>query len=61
MKKSGPIGIYETFVTGKQKSDSCINFVLSAYHGEELYKADPYANEAELSPGTASRITDIGL
>ena len=28
-------------------------------HGEKLYKADPYANEAELRPGTASRITDI--
>ena len=29
-------------------------------NGEHIYKADPYANEAELRPGTASRITDIG-
>ena len=26
---------------------------------EKLYKADPYANEAELRPGTASKTTDL--
>lgn len=29
-------------------------------HGEELFKADPYANEAEKRPGTASRVANIG-
>ncbi len=34
---------------------SCIE----TYSGEQIFKADPYANYAELRPGTASRVADI--
>ena len=58
MKKVGPIGVYEVFVPGA-KIGQLYKFFIVGAHGEKLYKADPYANEAELRPGTASRITDI--
>ena len=58
MQKAGDIGVYELFVPGA-KEGQLYKFYIKGAHGEELYKADPYANEAELRPGTASRITDI--
>ena len=58
MKKVGPIGVYETFVPGA-KIGQLYKFYITGAHGEELYKADPYANAAEMRPGTASRVTDI--
>lgn len=57
-EKVGPIGVYETFVPGA-KIGQLYKFYITGAHGEELYKADPYANAAEMRPGTASRITDI--
>ncbi len=58
MEKAGPIGVYQTFVPGA-KIGELYKFHIIGYHGEELVKADPFANESELRPGTASRITDI--
>ena len=58
IEKVGPIGVYEVFVPGA-KIGQLYKFFIVGAHGEKLYKADPYANEAELRPGTASRITDI--
>ena len=58
MEKAGPIGVFETFVPGAKIGD-LYKFFIIGMHGEELYKADPYANESELRPGTASRVTDI--
>ena len=58
MVKAGPIGVYETFVP-KAKIGQLYKFYIVGMHGEQLYKADPYGNEAEKRPGTASRITDI--
>ena len=58
MNRVGEIGVYEIFVPGAKVGD-LYKFFIVGYHGEELYKADPYANEAELRPGTASRITDL--
>ena len=58
MKKVGPIGVYEVFVRGAEIGQ-LYKFFITGAHGEKLYKADPYANEAEKRPGTASRITDI--
>ena len=58
MKKVGPIGVYEIFVRGAEIGQ-LYKFFITGAHGEKLYKADPYANEAEKRPGTASRITDI--
>ncbi len=34
-------------------------YCIETYSGEQIFKADPYANYAELRPGTASRVTDI--
>lgn len=58
MTKAGPIGVFETFVP-KAKVGQLYKFFIVGMNGEHIYKADPYANEAELRPGTASRITDI--
>ena len=58
MTKAGPIGVFETFVPGA-KIGQLYKFFIIGMNGEHIYKADPYANEAELRPGTASRITDI--
>ena len=58
MEKTGPVGVFEVFVPGA-KIGQLYKFYIVGMHGEQLYKADPYGNEAELRPGTASRITDI--
>lgn len=49
MNKVGEIGVYELFVPGAKAGD-LYKFFIVGYHGEELYKADPYANESELRP-----------
>ena len=58
MERVGEIGVYETFVPGA-KIGQLYKFYIKGMHGENLYKADPYANEAEMRPGTASRIADL--
>ena len=58
MTKAGPIGVFEVFVPGA-KVGQLYKFFIVGMNGEHLFKADPYANEAEKRPGTASRITDI--
>ena len=58
LEKAGPIGVFQVFVPGAREGQ-LYKFYIVGMHGEELYKADPYANAAEMRPGTASRITDI--
>ena len=58
MERNDPLGIYTCFVEGA-KENEMYKFCIETKRGELLYKADPYANYAELRPGTASRITDI--
>ncbi len=58
MERNNPVGIYTCFVEGA-KENEMYKFCIETKKGELLYKADPYANYAELRPGTASRITDI--
>lgn len=58
MERIEPLGIYCAFVPGAKKGD-LYKFCIETMKGELLYKADPYANYAELRPGTASRVTDI--
>ena len=58
MERNDPVGIYTCFVDGA-KENEMYKFCIETKKGELLYKADPYANYAELRPGTASRITDI--
>ncbi len=58
MEKTGPIGVFETFIPG-----ACVGqmykYYITGMHDEEIYKADPYGNWSELRPGNASRIADI--
>lgn len=57
--KPEEMGVYEAFVPGAEKGQM-YKYLIISESGERLYKADPYANYAELRPGTASVITDIG-
>ena len=60
MKRQEPAecGIYELFVPGAKQGD-LYKYLIETAEGKLLYKADPYANQAELRPGTASVVTDI--
>ena len=58
MTKVGEIGIYELFVEGIKKGE-LYKFLITTRDGRKLYKADPYGNQAEFRPGTASKVTDI--
>lgn len=58
MKRLEPNGIYEAFVPEAKEGD-LYKYLIETKDGRMLYKADPYANYAELRPGTASRIRDI--
>ena len=58
MKRGEPLGIYTCFVPEAKKGD-LYKFCIETQAGDKIYKADPFANYAELRPGTASRITDI--
>ena len=56
--ETGTMGIYELFVPEAKKGD-LYKYLIETSDGKKLYKADPYANYAEMRPGTASRIWDI--
>ena len=58
MIRVGEIGIYEIFVEGIGVGE-LYKFLITTSDGRKLYKADPYGNQAEFRPGTASRVTDI--
>ena len=58
MERLEPMGIYETFVPEAAIGDM-YKFCIESRDGRRLYKADPYANYAELRPGTASVVADI--
>lgn len=52
------VGIYELFIPDVKEGDM-YKYLIETENGDRLYKADPYANYAELRPGTASRVYDI--
>ena len=58
MERQEPLGIYTAFVPEAQLGQ-LYKYCITAQTGDKLYKADPFANSAELRPGTASRIADI--
>ena len=58
MKRQEPLGIYTAFVPEAQLGQ-LYKYCIETQTGDKLYKADPFANSAELRPGTASRIADI--
>jgi 1,4-alpha-glucan branching enzyme len=58
MTKISDGGVYELFIEGA-KENQLYKFLIITQEGKALYKADPYANAAELRPATASKITNL--
>ena len=58
MTKIGPIGIYTLFLPGVGENEM-YKYLIRTPEGEKLYKADPFANYAEMRPGNASKTYDI--
>ena len=58
MNKVSDGNFWECYVP-QAKAGQMYKYCIETQSGELIYKADPFANYAELRPGTASRITDI--
>ena len=58
MKKIGPGGIHQLFIPGVGENE-LYKYLIETPSGEKLYKADPFANYAEMRPGNASKTFDI--
>lgn len=58
MEKLGDGGIWALFVPGVS-AGTLYKFLIIAGDGRWLYKADPFANQAEYRPGTASVVADM--
>ena len=58
MERQDPVGIWTCFVPGVKEGD-LYKFCIETQQGKRIFKADPFANYAELRPGTASRVADI--
>ena len=58
MKRLEPMGIFELFIPGIKEGD-LYKFCVETPEGQKLFKADPFANYAELRPGNASAVADI--
>ncbi|MDO5476990.1 MAG: 1,4-alpha-glucan branching protein GlgB [Eubacteriales bacterium] len=58
MKKLNDGGIWTLFIPGLGAGE-IYKYCITAADGSKLHKADPFANSAELRPGTASKTADI--
>ncbi len=58
MEREEPLGIYTCFVPDVQEG-ALYKYCIKTYRGDYIYKADPFANYAELRPGNASKVVDI--
>ncbi len=58
MERLEPSGIWECFLP-EAAVGQMYKYLIFAKDGRKFYKADPYANQAEKRPGTASVIADI--
>lgn len=58
MERLGEGGIFAAFVKDV-KEGQMYKYLLVLPDGRKLYKADPYANYAEMRPGTASKVYDL--
>ncbi len=58
MVREDESGIFQLFIPGVGTGE-LYKYMITTPSGEKLYKADPYANYAELRPGNASRTADI--
>lgn len=58
MERKEPLGIFTCFIPSL-KEGALYKYCIETNQGDYLYKADPFANYAELRPGNASCVTDI--
>ncbi len=58
MEKCGPGGIHKLFVP-EVGEGAMYKYLITTPEGEKLYKADPFANQGEYRPGTASIVADL--
>lgn len=58
MEREEPLGIYTCLIPGIEEN-ALYKYCIETYTGDYIFKADPFANYAELRPGTASRVADI--
>lgn len=58
MEREEPLGIYTCFIPDVQEY-AMYKYCIETYKHEYIFKADPFANHAELRPGTASKVADI--
>ena len=58
MKKLNDGGIWTLFIPGIGAGE-LYKYCITTKDGSKVYKADPFANSAELRPGTASKTADI--
>ena len=58
MTKQGDGGVYTVFVPGAKAND-LYKFLITTADGRKLYKADPFAAQAQLRPDTASVVADF--
>ena len=52
-------GVYTAYVAGARNGDN-YKYCITGYDKKKAYKADPFAFHAEVAPGTASKVWDIG-
>ena len=52
------VGIWTLFVPGVEEGTQ-YKYLITAYDGRKLYKADPFANQAQFRPDTASVVADL--
>ncbi|GFI37599.1 1,4-alpha-glucan branching enzyme GlgB [Lachnospiraceae bacterium] len=58
MEREEPLGIYTCFIPDVEEH-AMYKYCIETYRREYIFKADPFANYAEVRPGTASRVADI--
>ena len=58
MERNEPLGIYTAYIPEAEEGQ-LYKYCIETMKGNRLYKADPFANSAEMRPGTASKIVDI--
>ena len=59
MTRLEPLGIYELFVPGVGEGN-IYKYLIDGADGNLHYKCDPYGFSAEMRPGTASKVADLG-
>lgn len=58
MERREPLGIYTCFVSNATRGH-IYKYCIKTQRGDYIYKADPFANEAQMRPDNASVVTDI--